>query len=44
MLQLNVDAALFSSSSRMGYDVVICDNMGEFVAGIGDSFPGLTKV
>jgi hypothetical protein len=35
MLQLNVDAALFSSSSRMGAGVVARDDMGEFVACIG---------
>jgi ribonuclease HI len=39
MLQLNVDAALFSSSGRMGAGVVARDDMGEFVACIGNSSP-----
>jgi ribonuclease HI len=43
MLQLNVDAAIFASSARMGAGAVLRDQMGVFIAGIGDSSPDVSN-
>jgi hypothetical protein len=39
LLQLNVDAALFNSSHRMGLGVVVRDHQSTFIAAMVDSFP-----
>ena len=41
-LQVNVDAALFSSSRRMGAGVVVRDHNDAFVAACGDIYPEVT--
>jgi ribonuclease HI len=43
MLQLNVDAAIFATSGRMGVGAVLRDQMGVCIAGIGDSSPSVSN-
>jgi hypothetical protein len=43
MLQLNVYAAIFATSGRMGVRAVLRDQMGVCIAGIGDSSPSVSN-